>query len=377
MVYLDCNASTPIEPEIAESVSAWLKEEFGNASSRTHEFGVRAKRMISAARAEISAVVDAEPENVIFTSGATESNNIAILGLAHWAESSGKKHIVTSSIEHDAVLAPIRWLRDHAGFDVTAVDCGISGVIDPEDIKRAMRPNTGLVSLMHVNNETGVIQDLSGLSQALMEHPAYLHVDAAQGFGKEFAGPRHRRIDMLSVSGHKIYGPQGVGALIVRKDSRRTVPLKPLFYGGGQEGGMRPGTQPVHLIVGLGMAAKFCLERGQQRNESNLLFRNRLISGLKDLPVRFNGDQDRVMPHVANLSVEGIDSEAAMVALKGCIAISNGSACTSSKYEPSHVLTAMGLTRDQIDSSLRFSWCHLTPEVDWDQVESSLQGFLS
>ena len=354
----------------------WLIEECGNASSRTHEYGIRAKRAVSQARRYVAEVVGANSEEVLFTSGATESNNLAILGLAEWAEANQKKHIVTTSIEHDAVLAPVRWLRDKAGFDVTFLQTSRDGVISPEELQQALRPETSLVSIMHVNNETGVLQPISEFAAVLENHEAFFHVDAAQGFGKEFSQLKSPRIDLMSMTAHKLYGPQGIGALIVRRGAEREVPLKPLMYGGGQERGLRPGTHPVHLAVGLGLAVKMAIADHHKRTERNLSFRNALLTGLSELPLKLNGNQSRVLPHVINFSVSGVDSEAAMVALRNLAAVSNGSACTSARYEPSHVLSAMGLSKDEIEGSMRFSWSHLTPAPDWSAIQDTLKQFL-
>ena len=377
MVYLDCNASTPMEPDVARLMGQRLANECGNASSRTHEYGLKAKRAVGQARKHVAELARATSEEVIFTSGATESNNLAILGLAASAIDAGKKHIITTAIEHSAVLAPIEWLRKTAGFEVTILPCGEDGLVEPNELRKALRSETFLVSIMQVNNETGVIQDIQGLASVLGDHPAFLHVDGAQGFGKERAGSQNSRVDLLSVTAHKLYGPQGIGALIVRRHPGREVPLQPLVHGGGQERGFRPGTQPVHLIVGFGMAAKLATRDFQLREASNLRFREELLSGLSGLPLTLHGAQSRVLPHVLNFSVEGISSEAAMVALRNLVAISNGSACSSARYEPSHVLRAMGLGADDLEGAMRFSWCHMTPSVDWQAVRGVFESFLS
>ena len=211
----------------------------------------------------------------------------------------------------------------------------------------------------------------------LEDHPALFHVDAAQGFGKEPTGIQSTRVDLLSVTAHKVFGPQGIGALIVRRTSMRDVPLAPLVHGGGQERGLRPGTQPVHLIVGFGLAAKLALRDYEIRKTTNCRFRDELLAGLSGLPLTFNGDQRKVLPHVLNFSVAGVSSEAAMVALRDLVAVSNGSACSSARYEPSHVLRAMGLGSERLEEALRFSWCHLTPAVDWAAVRTVFGGFIS
>ena len=329
------------------------------------------------ARKHLAEMAHTTPEEVIFTSGATESNNLAILGLAAAATDSGQKHIITTAIEHSAVQAPIEWLRKTAGFEVTILPCGKDGLVEPDELRKALRSDTFLVSIMQVNNETGVVQDISSFASVLADHPAFFHVDGAQGFGKEMTGSQNSRVDLLSVTAHKIFGPQGVGALIVRRSSGRDVPLQPLVHGGGQERGFRPGTQPVHLIVGFGMAAKLAQRDFQMREAANRRFREDLFSGLSGLPLTLNGDQSKVLPHVLNFSVAGVSSEAAMVALRNLVAVSNGSACSSARYEPSHVLRAMGLAPNDLEGAMRFSWCHMTPAVDWAAVRNTFAGFIS
>lgn len=372
-VYLDCNATTPLEPLVQEEMLRYFAEEIGNAGSRTHEYGARAKQAVERARGAIAAVVGAAPDEVVFTSGATESNNVAILGLAPEGTRSGRRHVVTTAIEHKAVLEPIETLRGR-GFEVTVVPVGSSGWVDPKHLASAVRPDTLLVSVMHVNNETGVIQPLDEVAQELADHQAYLHVDAAQGFGKELPDLQHPRIDLISISGHKIYGPKGVGALIARRRRYRRVPLTPLFHGGGQERGLRPGTLPVPLIVGFGIAAESAARDHESRRASCFAYRDRVLSALLPLGPTVNGDPARTIAHTVNLAFPGIDSEALMLALRDLIAVSNGSACTSHSYQPSHVLNAMGLPGPQVSGAIRLSWSHLTPEVDWAEVVARISS---
>lgn len=366
-VYLDCNATTPIEPRVRDLVIQYLDAEFGNAGSRTHDYGVRAKRGVQHARAQVATVVQAQPDEVLFTSGATESNNLAILGLESEGRRSGRRHVITTQIEHKAVLEPLEILEDR-GFEVVRLPCGPSGWVPAEAVLDALRDDTLLVSVMHVNNETGVIQPVEEIAAVLGEHPAYFHVDAAQGFGKELDALRGPRIDLISVSGHKVYGPKGVGALVSRRRRFRRPPLKPLFYGGGQERGLRPGTLPVHLIAGLGLAAELGAKEARARKARCLAFREEALGGLAPLEPVAHGDQERTVAHTVNLSFPGLDGEAVIVAVKDLIAISNGSACTSQSYTPSHVLKAMGMPRKQIQGALRISWCHLTGPVDWNAL---------
>lgn len=370
-VYLDCNATTPIEPTVAELVLRYTKEEFGNAGSRTHEFGTRAKQAVQEARDQIARVVGASREDVVFTSGATESNNLAILGLATGGARTGRKHLISTRIEHKAVLEPLETL-EQAGFQVTLLDVDERGWVDPGALRGALRDDTLLVSVMQVNNETGVSQPIHEITEILEDHPTYIHVDAAQGFGKDISPLSSPRLDLISVSGHKIYGPKGVGALIIRRRGYKRAPLAPLMHGGGQERGLRPGTLPVPLIVGLGEAARLALRDADARAKVCQSTREEALAALRTIGATLNGDTERTMPHVLNLSIPGVSAEAAMVALKGLVAISNGSACTSHSYTPSHVLEAMGFEKDRILSSLRFSWCHMTPKVDWSEVGDRL-----
>lgn len=371
-VYLDCNATSPLEPKVQESVLRYLSVEMGNAGSRTHDYGVRAKQAVQRAREQVAGVVKAKRDEVIFTSGATESNNIVILGLAKFGEDTGRKHIVSTRIEHKAVLEPLEALADR-GFEVTFVSPTAGGWVDPAAISDALRDDTLLVSMMHVNNETGVIQPISEVAQLLKNHQSFFHIDAAQGFGKEIQALQNPRIDFISISAHKVYGPKGVGALVLRRRGFERPPLTPLFFGGGQERGLRPGTLPVPLIVGLGVASELALNHAEKRAEACLRFRKRALEALQPLEPVVNGDPSRIVPHVLNISIPGLDSEAVMVALKGLVAVSNGSACTSHSYQPSHVLKAMGLSESIIQGAIRMSWCHLTEEPEWNEVINTIK----
>lgn len=371
-IYLDCNATTPLEPEVFEILKQLLIGDYGNEGSRTHEFGARAKKAVQKARDQVAAVVTAKRDEIIFTSGATESNNLAILGLYTAAKELGRTHIITSTIEHKAVLEPCGVLERN-GFEITRLPVDAMGGIDPESVRNALRPDTFLVSVMQVNNETGVRQPLDEIADAIGDHPAYFHTDAAQGFGKDLESLRNPRIDLISISGHKIYAPKGIGALIARKRSYKRPPIQPLMYGGGQERGLRPGTLPVALIVALGAAAEIAIRDHAQRQQACRRIRKQAIDALSPLNPKLIGDQSLVMDHVLNLAFPGLDSEALMVALKDLIAISNGSACTSNSYSPSHVLKAMGMNDDEANSCVRISWCHLTPEVDWKAIAQRIR----
>ena len=373
--YLDCNATTPLDPAVREVLLCFLDVDFGNEGSRTHEFGARAKQAVQRARDQVAAVVCAKRDEVLFTSGATESNNLAILGLRGVAGEAGRRHVITTQIEHKAVLEPCE-VFERSGYEVTRLPVGASGAVDPEAVRKALRPDTLLVSVMQVNNETGVRQPIAALAEALDGHPAYLHVDAAQGFGKDLEPLRNPRIDLISLSGHKLYAPKGVGALVARRRGYERVPLQPLLVGGGQERGLRPGTLPVALIAALGEAAELAARDHEARRAKCRSIRDQALAALMPLEPRLAGDQSLVMDHVLNLAFPGLDSEALMVAVKDLIAISNGSACTSSSYAPSHVLKAMGMSDDEANECVRISWCYMTPDVDWDVVAARIRTLM-
>ena len=374
-VYLDCNATTPAESEVLKVAQTFLLEEFGNAGSRTHSYGARAKQAIQRAREQVAAVVQAKKDEVVFTSGATESNNIALLGLARQGEQEGRKHIITTAIEHKAVLEPMDRLEE-MGFEVTRLPVGKNGWIDPSAVSKALRPDTFLLSVMQANNETGIIQPLDEIATVLEGHPTFFHTDAAQGFGKELVPLQNRRIDLISISGHKIYAPKGIGALIIRKRGYKRIPIQPLMVGGGQERGLRPGTLPVPLIAALGKAAEMALTNSEQRSVRCSELRQAALEGLQFLKPQIVGDQKKSLPHVLNLSIGNLDSEALMVATKHLVAISNGSACTSSSYSPSHVLMAMGMSEEEANCCVRISWCHMTPDVEWKKFSETIQSLV-
>ena len=372
-LYLDCNATTPLSPEVGEIVSRYLFEDFGNAGSRTHNYGTRAKQAVQNARDQIASLVKAKREEVIFTSGATESNNIAILGLVDYARKNNLTHIITTEIEHKAILEPIMHLQT-CGFEVTCLKPDQDGVIDAEDLKNALRDDTFLVSIMHVNNETGVIQPLDEFAAILEGHEAFFHTDAAQGFGKDILPLQNKRIDLISISGHKVYAPKGIGALITRRRGYNSVPLKPIMFGGGQERGIRSGTLPVHLIAGLGRAAELAEKKCETRNKYCQSIKEEALKYLLPLAPKVNGKN--TVSHTLNISFSGIDSEAVILVLKDLVAISNGSACTSQNYEPSHVLKAMGNSDSEAQEALRFSWCYMTPMPDWKEIAERIKGML-
>ncbi|MFE5596596.1 cysteine desulfurase DndA [Streptomyces sp. NPDC056549] len=354
VAYLDVAATTRVDPRVADVVLHWMTEDFGNAGSRTHEYGARAKKAVQEARAFLAATVGAKTEEVIFTSGATESNNIALLGIAPHGEKHERRHIITSAIEHKAVIEPLLHLQGK-GFEVDFLEPGPSGRITTEAVLEKLRPDTLLVSLMHVNNETGVIQPVAELAERLRKTPTFLHVDAAQGYGKipqDLKAP----IDMISISGHKIGAPKGVGALVTRRRGWDKAPLEPIMFGGGQERKLRPGTLPVPLIMGLYEAAKIFQEGQARWARDALAMRERMLTALGETRFHINGDADHTVPHILNVTFDGLNAEALIVRLKDQVAVATGSACTSASYTPSHVLTAMGLPEEVATNGLRFSW---------------------
>jgi cysteine desulfurase len=350
-----------------------MEEGYGNPASRTHQFGAEAARLVERARDQVAAVAGCTRGEVVFTSGATEANNLAILGLAEHGLASGKRHIVSTAIEHNAVLEPLRELETHRGFEVTRVPPDAGGRVSAQAIGRACRPDTLMVSVMQVNNETGVIQPIEEVAAALADHDAYFHVDAAQGFAKVIAPLRSPRVDLISVSGHKLCAPKGVGALVARRRAGVRPPLSPIMFGGGHERRLRPGTLPAPLIAGLGLAAELAAQEVDRREALNREFRRRALAALGPLGPVLAGDQGHGVPHIMNLSIPGVDAELAMEALADVIAISNGSACTSGQQVCSHVLGAMGLAGPRAEGALRMSWCHLTPEPDWGEVVRVLE----
>jgi cysteine desulfurase len=359
--YLDCAATTPLDARVRDEMLRYLDHEFGNAGSRTHAWGQRARTAVEQARDRVARVVAAPRGDVIFTSGATESNNLAILGLAG---ETTRRHVVSTAIEHHAVLEPLAELG-RRGFAITLVPPDASGLVDPEAIARAVRADTLLVSVMHVNNETGTIQPVDALADRLQDAPVWLHVDAAQSFGRELAPLQHPRLDLISISAHKIHGPKGIGALVTRKRNGHRAPLRPLMFGGGQERRLRPGTMPVPLVAGFGVAAELALAEHDARAQRCRAFRQSLLAGLAPLDPVINGDAQRSVPHIVNLSIPGLTAEVAIDAWRDLVAISNGAACTSHSYTCSHVLGAMRLPAWRQEGALRLSWCATTIAPDW------------
>ncbi|HYB97380.1 MAG TPA: aminotransferase class V-fold PLP-dependent enzyme [Vicinamibacterales bacterium] len=370
--YLDCAATTPLDARVRDEMLRYFDGEFGNAGSRTHAWGQRARSAVEQARDRIARAVNTTRGDVIFTSGATESNNLALLGLS---STDGRRHVVSTAMEHHAVLEPLTELQ-RRGFEITYVQPSCDGLADADAIMAAIRPDTMLVSVMHVNNETGVIQPIREIAEQLPDSGPWLHVDAAQGFGSEFQTLAHARIDLISISAHKIHGPKGVGALIARKRNGHRPPLRPLMFGGGQERELRPGTLPVPLVAGFGLAAELAVIERDARAAACRAFRDALLDGLSPLAPVINGDPARSVPHIINLSIPGLDAEVAIDAWRDLVAISNGAACTSHSYTCSHVLSAMRLPAWRQAGALRFSWCAATVAPQWPALVAAARPFI-
>ena len=345
--------------------------DFGNAGSRTHAYGQIARQAVERARAHVARVAAVRRNEVIFTSGATESNNLAILGLESYGRAKRRMHLVGTTIEHHAVLEPLRVLASR-GFDLTLVDPEPGGWVNARRVAAAVRPDTLLVSVMQVNNETGVQQPIVEIADRLTRSQSFLHVDAAQGFGKALAALRHPRVDLISASGHKLCAPKGIGALITRRRDGGRPPLTPLLHGGGQELGLRPGTLPVAPIAAFGKAAELAVDEYDTRLATVTAFQERLIAGLAPLAPRVHGDSDRRLPYILNISIPGWDKETLIEAWAGLAAISDGAACTSQSYTCSHVLAAMGLSPEEEAGAVRISWCHLSEMPDLEALTGAL-----
>jgi len=354
-IYLDYNATTPLDVRVFKEMEPWFTSEFGNSGSRTHEYGQRAKRAVDKSRNQVASILDADPSEIIFTSGATESNNIVLLGLSKYGEKINKKHIISTVIEHKSVLEPLNYLSNY-GFDVDLAPVKPDGCVDPETIKKLIRDDTLLISIMHSNNETGVIQPLKEIQGLILGRDILFHSDAAQTYGKEVDELKGIPLDFISISGHKIYGPKGIGALYIRRKSGHKNPLEPIYFGGGQEKKLRPGTLPVPLIVGLGITSEIASNEYSQRNKSAKAIKEKFLKDISEINCKINGNISCTQNHIISITFPGIDSEALMMMLGENMAISNGSACTSDTYSPSHVLLSMGLNEDDANSTIRFSW---------------------
>ena len=369
-VYLDYNASTPVDERVLECMIDVYRNHIGNADSRTHQFGEDTRSIVELARKQVADLLGVNADEVFFTSGATESNNIAIQGLREYAENSGKNHIVTTAIEHKAVLETLKQLEKE-GFMVDFIDPDQFGRVKPEDVLNKVTERTLVVSVMHVNNETGMIQPVQEIGEELSKRGILFHVDATQSCGKLVEEIKNLKYNMLAFSAHKLQGPQGVGVLVLRKKSYKLPPVKAIMYGGQQERGIRPGTIPVALVAGCGKACELAVTEYQSNLEQANQLKEELINILREsgLSYHINGDQTYCVPGTLNVCIEGVSSEALMISSKQFCGISNGSACTSKSYSPSYVLSAMGIPVEQIESSVRISWGH---GVDQDEV---LNGF--
>jgi len=361
-IYLDYSATTPVDPRVAEKMIPYLTEKFGNPASRSHGFGWEADTAVEQARAEVAALVRADPREIVWTSGATESNNLAIKGAAQFYKGKGK-HLITVKTEHKAVLDTCREL-ERQGFEVTYLDVAASGLIDLDAFKAALRPDTILASVMFVNNEIGVIQDIPALGEVCRGKGVLFHVDAAQAAGKVDIDLSRLKVDLMSFSAHKAYGPKGIGALYVRRKPR--VRLEAQMHGGGHERGMRSGTLPTHQIVGMGEAFRIAREEMHTETERIRMLRDKLLRGLADIEeVHVNGDMEARIAGNLNVSFNFVEGESLMMAIKD-LAVSSGSACTSASLEPSYVLKALGRNDELAHSSIRFTIGRFTTEAEID-----------
>lgn len=372
-IYLDFNSSAPIDNRVLDYMIEIYRSSYGNADSRTHTFGDAARQVVENARKQVASILAIKNDEVFFTSGATESNNIAIQGLRDYAVQAEKKHIITSTIEHKAVLETVKHLEKE-GFEVTWINPEKDGRVSAQKIKSSVREDTLLVSLMHVNNETGIIQPVQEVGEFCSEKKVLFHIDATQSFGKLINELRETKYDMLSMSAHKICGPQGVGALILRKKRYKLPPVKGIMYGGQQEHGIRPGTIPVALVAGLGKACEIAESEYLTQKDTNQHIKAMLLDLLSQSGLEYviNGTQEYCVSTTLNLSIKGVSSEALMLSTKQFCGVSNGSACNSNSYAPSYVLTAMGLPLDQIESAIRVSWGPVTDKEELEQQFSNM-----
>jgi len=368
-IYLDYGATTPCDPRVVDAMIPWLREHFGNAASRSHAWGWEAEEAIEKARTQVAELINADPREIVWTSGATESDNLAIKGAAHFYQGKGK-HLITVKTEHKAVLDTMREL-ERQGFEVTYLDVQENGLLDLDVFKAAIRPDTILVSVMAVNNEIGVIQDLNTIGGICREKGIIFHVDAAQATGKMPLDMATMPIDLMSLASHKTYGPKGIGALYVRRKPR--IRLEAQMHGGGHERGMRSGTLPTHQIVGMGEAFRIAKDEMAQDLEHAKRLQQRLLDGLKDVEQVFvNGDLEHRVPHNMNISFNYVEGESLIMGIKG-LAVSWGSACTSASLEPSYVLRALGRSDELAHSSLRMTIGRFTTEEEIDYAISTIR----
>lgn len=370
LIYLDYSATTPVDPRVAEKMMKFLTPDgvFGNPASRSHAFGWQAEEAVEEARGHVAALINAEPKEIVWTSGATESNNLAIKGAAHFNQRRGK-HIITVKTEHKAVLDTCRQL-EREGFEVTYLDPEVNGIVDMAKLEAAMRDDTTVVSIMHVNNEIGVIHDIAAIGEMCRARKIMFHVDAAQSAGKVEIDMENMKVDLMSFSAHKIYGPKGIGALYVRRKPRARIEAQ--MHGGGHERGMRSGTLATHQIVGMGEAFRIAKEEMAADSEKTRMLRDRMWAGLQDIDeIYLNGDMEQRISGNLNVSFNFVEGESLMMSLKD-LAISSGSACTSASLEPSYVLRALGRSDELSHSSLRFSFGRFTTVEEVDRALESI-----
>jgi cysteine desulfurase len=369
-IYLDYSATTPVDPRVAQKMIPYLTEHFGNPASRSHAYGWETERAVEEAREQVAALVNCDPKEIVWTSGATESDNLAIKGAAHFYKGKGK-HLVTVKTEHKAVLDTMREL-EREGYEVTYLDVEPSGLLDLEKLKAALRPDTILVSVMYVNNEIGVIQNIPAIGEICRTKGIIFHVDAAQATGKVVIDLAKLKVDLMSFSAHKTYGPKGIGALYVRRKPR--VRLEAQMHGGGHERGLRSGTLATHQIVGMGEAFRIAREEMATENERIRMLRDRLLEGIKGMEeVYVNGDMEQRVPHNLNVSFNFVEGESLIMGVKE-LAVSSGSACTSASLEPSYVLRALGRNDELAHSSIRFTIGRFTTEEDIDFAVKLIRG---
>ena len=368
-IYMDYGATTPVDPRVVDAMIPWLREHFGNPASRSHAWGWEAEEAVEKARQQVADLIGADPREIVWTSGATESDNLALKGAAHFYQSRGK-HLITVKTEHKAVLDTTREL-ERQGFEVTYLDVQENGLLDLEAFKAAIRPDTILASVMFVNNEIGVIQDVTAIGTICRERGVIFHVDAAQATGKVDIDLATLPIDLMSLASHKTYGPKGIGALYVRRKPR--IRLEAQMHGGGHERGLRSGTLPTHQIVGMGEAFRIAREEMATELPRIKALQQRLLDGLKDIEQVFiNGDLERRVPHNVNASFNYVEGESLIMGIKG-IAVSSGSACTSASLEPSYVLRALGRSDELAHSSLRMTIGRFTTEEEIDSAVRMLK----
>ncbi len=371
-LYFDYAATTPLDDRVIEKMTTCLKEEFGNPASRSHAYGWKAEELVETARKQVADLINADEREIIWTSGATESNNLAIKGAAQFYQRKGR-HIITSKIEHKAVLDTCRQL-EREGFEVTYLDPDKQGSISVDKVQAAIRPDTCVVSIMHANNEIGTIQDIMAIGKLTREKDIIFHVDAAQTVGKIPIDMQQNEIDLLSITSHKLYGPKGIGALYVRRKPR--IRLTPQMHGGGHERGMRSGTLPTHQIVGMGEACRIAKDEMQQDAIKVAKLKAQLWDGLKDIEeIYLNGHPELSLPGILNISINYIEGESLIMGLKD-LALSSGSACTSASLEPSYVLRALGLNDELAHSSLRFSFGRFTTVEEVNQAIASVRHII-